>query len=86
VLEYAGQALPRPAPEPAARETARPAARPVHQSRTGVIVPVIAAAAAAAWAFGRVAGVSWAWRAMTPRYLPHRRRVAGLPASFGPGA
>jgi hypothetical protein len=84
VLERAGQAAPRPDPEPVAPETARPAPRPVHESHAGWIVPAVAAVAAA-WAVGWIAGVSWAWRAMTPRYLSHRRRVSGLPASFGPG-
>ena len=84
VLERAGHTVARPEPAPVARETPQPSPRPVHESRAGWIVPVVAAAAAA-WAVGWIAGVSWAWRAMTPRYLSHRRRVAGLPASFGPG-
>jgi hypothetical protein len=84
VLERATHDIPRPALEPAAPEMAQPAPRPVHESRAGWILSSVVAAAAV-WAVGWVAGVSWAWRAMTPRYLPHRRRVAGLPASFGPG-
>jgi hypothetical protein len=78
--------IPRPALEPAALEMAQPAPRPVHEPRAGWILSAVVAATAA-WVVGWVAGVSWAWRAMTPRYLPrtHRRRVAGLPASFGPG-
>jgi hypothetical protein len=86
VLERAAHDIPRPVLEPAAPEMAQPAPRPVHEPRAGWILSAVAAAAAA-WAVGWVAGVSWAWRAMTPRYLrrTHRRRVAGLPASLGPG-
>lgn len=89
VLETVAHDLARPAVRPAvletpARETARTAARPVHGSRVGWIV-LAGVATAAAWAAGWVAGVSWAWRAMTPRYLrrSHRLQGAGLP---GPGS
>ena len=51
--------------EPAAPGMAEPAPPPVHESRAGWIV-LAAVAAAAAWAVGWVAGVSQAWRAMTP--------------------
>ena len=86
VLERAAHDIPRPVPEPAAREMAQSAPRPVHESRAGWIV-LATVAAAAAWAVGWVAGVSWAWRAMTPRYLrrTHRRRGASLSASLGLG-
>lgn len=85
VLDGGVHDIPRPELEPAALDMAQAAPRPVHESRAGWIVSAVAAAAAA-WAVGWIAGVSWAWRAMTPRYLPRRRRrVAGLPASFGPG-
>jgi hypothetical protein len=82
VLEAAAHDIPRPVLEPAAHEMAEPAPPPVHESRAGWIV-LAAVAAAAAWAVGWVAGVSWAWRAMTPRYLrqTHRRRGAGLPTA-----
>ena len=83
VLEAAAHDIPRPALEPAAPGMAEPAPPPVHESRAGWIL-LAAVAAAAAWAVGWVAGVSWAWRAMTPRYLrrTHRRRGAGLSASL----
>src|SRR4051794_21606265 len=70
----------RPAPEPGAHDIARPASPPSQGSRVGWIVSAVVAAAAA-WAVGWVAGVSWAWRATAPRYLrrAHRRRGAGLP-------
>jgi hypothetical protein len=86
VLEPAAHDIPGPVLEPAALDMAQPAPRPVHGPRAGWILSA-AVAAAAAWAVGWVAGVSWAWRAMTPRYLgrTHRRRGAGLPASLGPG-
>ena len=73
--EIAGAAPPR-GPDPAAQHIARPA----HPSRAGWLLSTVVAAAAA-WALGWVAGVSWAWREMTPRYLSrtHRRRGAGLP-------
>ena len=83
VLEPAAHDIPRPVLEPAAQEKAQPAPRPVHEPRAGWLLSA-AAAAAAAWAVGWVAGVSWAWRAMTPRYLrrTHRRRGASLDASL----
>src|SRR3954468_1573145 len=58
----------RPAPEPAAHDIPQPASPPPQGSRAGWIVSAVVAAAAA-WAVGWVAGVSWAWREMTPRYL-----------------
>ena len=74
VLESAAHDSPRPglatAPHPMA---AQPAPRPVQESRAGWIVTT-AFAAAVAWVVGWVAGVSWAWRAMTPRYLRRTRR------------
>ena len=87
VLEGTAHDIPRPVLEPAALEMAQPAPRLEHGPGAGWILSAVVAAAAA-WAVGWVAGVSWAWRAMTPRYLrqTHRRRVAGfLPASLGPG-
>ena len=86
VLEPAANDIPRPVLEPATHQMAPPASRPVHEPRSGWILSA-AVAAAAAWAVGWVAGVSWAWRAMTPRYLrrAHRRRRAGLASSLGPG-
>src|SRR5688500_13621244 len=79
VLERAAHDIPRPVLAPAELETAQPAARPVHESRAGWIVSAVVVAAAA-WVVGWVAGVSWAWRAMTPRYLrrTHRRRISGV--------
>lgn len=80
-LDSAISDVARPAPEPATQDIARPERR----SRAGgVILAVIAAGAA--WAAGWLAGVSWAWREMTPRYLSrhHRRRGAGLPATGSP--
>ena len=81
VLEPPAHDIPRPVREPAAPQMAQPASQSVHESRAGWILSA-AVAAAAAWAVGWVAGVSWAWRAMTPRYLrrSHRRHGAGLPA------
>jgi hypothetical protein len=73
VLERAAHDIRRPALEPAALETAQSAPRPVHESRAGWILSAVVAAAAA-WAVGWVAGVSWAWRAMSPRYLRHTHR------------
>jgi hypothetical protein len=84
VLEPGAHDIPRSVLEPAALEKAQPEQRPVRQPRAGWILSTVVAAAAA-WAVGWIAGVSWAWHAMTPRYLPHRRLVGGLPASFGPG-
>ena len=82
VLDTAAHDIARPVPEPAALEMAQPAPR--HGAGAGpgagwILSAVIAAAAA--WTVGWVAGVSWAWREMTPRYLrrTHRRRGAGLP-------
>jgi len=66
-----------PVPERAPHDLARPARRPARGPRVGWIVTSVVAAGAA-WAVGWVAGVTWAWREMTPRYL-HRRRGAGLP-------
>ena len=85
VLDRAAHDIPPPALEPAALEMAQPAPRPVHEPRAGWILSAVVAAAAA-WAVGWVAGVSWAWRAMTPRYLrrTHRWRGAGLPAAGSP--
>src|SRR5215218_6754125 len=56
-----------PVLEPAAHEVAQPAPLPVHGLRAGWILSTVVAAAAA-WAVGWVAGVSWAWREMTPRF------------------
>src|SRR3954454_20204916 len=56
------------AAEPAARDIARPARPTAQGSRAGWIVSIVAASGAA-WAVGWIAGVSWAWREMTPRYL-----------------
>lgn len=79
-------ALPAPRPpvlEPAGHDISQPAPRPVHGSRAGWILSTVVAAAAA-WAAGWLAGVSWAWHEMTPRYLrrSHRRPGAGLPGSL----
>src|SRR3954470_20241237 len=80
---------PRPPLDPAAHDIARPAPRPaprpVHGSRAGWVLATVVAAGAA-WAVGWVAGVSWAWREMTPRYLrrTHRRRGASLPGAGSP--
>jgi hypothetical protein len=82
-LDPAAHDIARPAPrlpqEPAAHDIPRHAPRP-GGSRAGWIVSTVVAAGAA-WAVGWVAGVSWAWREMTPRYLrrAHRRRGAALP-------
>src|SRR5919107_688478 len=90
VLERAAHDIALPAPrapvlERPSHEKAPPAPRPVHDRRAGWILSAVVVAAA--WTVGWVGGVSWAWHAMTPRYLPRaRRRVAGLPASLGPGA
>ena len=85
VLEPAAHDIAQPAPRPpvlerAAHDIAQPGPRPAHGSSAGWIMSAVVAAAAA-WAVGWVAGVSWAWREMTPRYLrrTHRRRGAGLP-------
>lgn len=71
----------RPAPELVAPDITPPV-RGSHAG--GVLLTVIAAAAA--WAIGWLAGVSWAWHEMTPRYLSrhHRRRGASLPATGSP--
>ena len=89
VLDTAAHDIARPAPEPAALEMAQPAPRLVHRAGAGpgagwILSAVFAAAAA--WTVGWVAGVSWAWRAMTPRYLrrTHRRRGASLAAAGSP--
>jgi hypothetical protein len=83
VLETAARDIAPPGPEPAAREMAQPAPRLEHgPGAAGLIVTAIVAATAA-WVVGWIAGVSWAWRAMTPRYLrrTHRRRGRSLAAS-----
>ena len=82
VREPAAHDLAPPVLEPAALEKTHAAPRSSDGSRAGWILSAIAAAGAA-WAVGWVAGVSWAWRAMTPRYLrrTHRRRGAGLPST-----
>jgi hypothetical protein len=82
VREPAAHDIDRPVLEPAALEMAQPAPRLVHGPGAGWILSAVVAAAAA-WAVGWVAGVSWAWRAMMPRYLrrTHRRPGAGLPAA-----
>lgn len=80
-------AAPAGRPLRAADETARPVleplphdiARTAHGSRAGWIL-LTAAVAGAAWSAGWVAGVTWAWRAMTPRYLrrTHQRPGAAI--------
>src|SRR5215211_3303062 len=89
VLDTAAHDSARPVLEPAAPEMTQRAPQLVHGAGAGpgagwILSAVIAAAAA--WTVGWVAGVSWAWRAMTPRYLrlTHRRRGAGLPAVGSP--
>jgi hypothetical protein len=71
----AAQTTARPVYEPAAHDISRPA----HGSRAGWIL-LTTAVAGAAWSAGWVAGVSWAWRAMTPRYLrrTHQRPGAAI--------
>ena len=85
VREPTAHDIDRPVLEPAAVEMAQPAPRLVHGPGAGWILSAVIAAAAA-WTVGWVAGVSWAWRAMTPRYLrrTHRWRGAGLPAAALP--
>lgn len=80
--ESAGHDVARPAPRPVREAPAHDTARPVHGSRAGWIVSIVVAAAAS-WAVGWVAGVSWAWREMTPGFLSrtHRKRGAGLGTS-----
>jgi hypothetical protein len=82
VLEPAAHDIDRPVLEPPAHDMAQPAPRLVHGPGAGWILSAVAAAAAA-WVVGWGAGVSWAWRAMTPRYLrrTHRRRGASRPAA-----
>ena len=82
VLDTAANDSARPALEPAALEKAQPGPRLEHGPGAGWILSAVVAAAAA-WAVGWVAGVSWAWRAMTPRYLrrTYRRLGAGLSAA-----
>lgn len=72
-----------PVLEPAAPETAGPAPRPEHGPGAAGWIVTAVAAAAAAWVVGWITGVTWAWRAMTPRYLrrSHRRRGRSLAAS-----
>ena|ERR1700712_928799 len=80
VLEPPAHEISPPAPRPSVRgPAAHDITRPVHAPRAGWIVSAVVAAAAA-WAVGWVAGVSWAWREMTPRYVGriHRRRGASL--------
>ena len=81
VLDAAAPDVARPAPHPSREPAADDLARPVHGSRAGWIVSTLVAVAAA-WAVGWVAGVSWAWREMTPGFLSrtHRKRGAGLGA------
>lgn len=81
VLEPATQDIARGAPQP----EARPVPRPVHTPRAGWTL-LIVVAAAAAWVAGWLAGVSWAWRAMTPRYMlrTHRRTGADLVGAGSP--
>jgi hypothetical protein len=81
VLDSAGQDVAPPEPRPVREPAARDTAKPVHGSRAGWIVSIVVAAAAS-WAVGWVAGVSWAWREMTPGFLSrtHRKRGAGLGA------
>ena len=85
VLERAVPDIARPVLEPSAQDIPRPAPGPVHGLRAGWIVSTVVAAAAA-WAVGWVAGVSWAWREMTPGYWSrhHRRRGASLPGAGSP--
>jgi hypothetical protein len=82
---HVAQETARPVLEPAAHDIARPGPRPVDGSRAGWIL-LTTAAAAAAWGAGWVAGVSWAWRAMTPRYLrwTHQRQGAALARAGSP--
>jgi hypothetical protein len=58
----------RPAAEAAPHADAASASPPARKSSAGWIV-ITVVAAAAAWAAGWLAGVAWAWRDMTPRYL-----------------
>jgi hypothetical protein len=83
VLDSAAQDVARPVPPPALEPAAHDVSQPVHGSRAGWIVSIVVAAAAA-WAVGWVAGVSWAWREMTPGFLSrtHRRRGASLGAGL----
>jgi hypothetical protein len=83
VREPAAHDIDRPVLEPAALETAQPAPR--HGPGAGWVLSAVVAAAVA-WAVGWVAGVFWAWRAMTPRYLrrTYRRLGASLPAAGFP--
>ena len=82
VHETATYDTPRPTPRPVARPAAHDSTRHQQGSRAGWIVLALVSAGTA-WVCGWVAGVSWAWRAMTPRYLrrSHRRRGASLAAS-----
>jgi hypothetical protein len=79
VREPAVHDIARPVLEPAAHDDiARPAPRP----RAGWILGTIGAAAAA-WAVGWLAGVSWAWREMTPSLtLPGAIVARMLSSSF----
>ena len=82
-LETAARGIAPPGNEPAARGMTRPAPRPEHGPGAGGWILMAVISAAAAWVVGWIAGVSWAWRAMTPRYLrrTHRRRGRSLAAS-----
>jgi hypothetical protein len=82
VLEPAAPVIAQPAARPSSEPAAHDVTAPGHGSPAGWIVLTVVAAAAA-YAVGWVAGVSWAWREMTPRYLSrtHRRRGAGLPGA-----
>lgn len=68
---------------PPVLEPAAPAPRPEHGPGAAGWIVTAVAAAAAAWVVGWITGVTWAWRAMTPRYLrrSHRRRGRSLAAS-----
>ena len=57
-----------PAPRPVFEPAAHDSPRPVHRPRVGGIL-IAGVAAAAAWGVGWLAGVTWAWRKVTPRYL-----------------
>jgi hypothetical protein len=83
VLETAARDIAPPVPEPAARGMTAPAPRPEHGPGVAGWILTAVVAAAASWVLGWIAGVSWAWRAMTPRYLrrSHRRRGRSLAAS-----
>lgn len=87
VLEAPAPDIARPAPRPPVPErTPHDIATPARQAARGphvgwLLISVVAAGAA--WGIGWLAGVSWAWRELTPRFLsrPNRRRGAGLPGA-----